>query len=281
MGDAGLMAGTSGDKKMMEKLLIDPQQLNSYSYARNNPIINRDSSGNVVETILDVGLTTYDVGNTLYKGGQFIKAVFSGDLQKASNASNAFLGSFVDLGYDAGATLVPFLPAGLTKVDDATKAVKSLQSGESLLSNSSGAIAAGIATGLTGLSSAYLGGAGTACVAMCGQGQKSIDYTAQFGSQLGSQMNQVSKNLGKNSGQFSTHAIQRIAQRIGVGNENTVLSTLKKQPFEYLHDGASKMGYYDAASRIFVGQIKDTGKITTVITNASQKYVNNLRSLTK
>jgi RHS repeat-associated protein len=112
-----------GQTKDGKSVLTNPQALNSYAYANNNPITLSDPNGRVVETVLDVGFTTYDVGNTLYKGGQFIRSAFSGDLQKASNASSAFLGSFVDLGFDAGATLVPFLPAGLTKIDDAAKAI--------------------------------------------------------------------------------------------------------------------------------------------------------------
>jgi len=33
------------------QLLEDPQQLNSYSYARNNPLILRDASGRLVELV--------------------------------------------------------------------------------------------------------------------------------------------------------------------------------------------------------------------------------------
>ena len=101
--------------------LANPQNINSYAYALNNPVIYVDPDGNFLETFLDVGFVTYDSGNTLYKGGQFIGSLFSGDLQRASDASEAFLGSFVDLGVDTGAALIPFVPAGLTKVDDAAK----------------------------------------------------------------------------------------------------------------------------------------------------------------
>jgi hypothetical protein len=34
--------------------------------------------------------------------------------------------------------------------------------------------------------------------------------------------------------------------------------------------------FYDAQARIFVGQIKSNGNITTIITNASEKYVKGL-----
>ena len=109
---------TNGD---LQKLLSNPQNLNSYSYSINNPVIYVDPDGNFLETFLDVGFVTYDSGNTLYKGGQFIGSLFSGNLQQASDASEAFLGSFVDLGTDTAAMFIPFVPAGLTKVDDAAK----------------------------------------------------------------------------------------------------------------------------------------------------------------
>jgi hypothetical protein len=41
--------------------LSDPQQLNSYSYARNNPIVNKDPSGEILDTILDIGFIAYDL----------------------------------------------------------------------------------------------------------------------------------------------------------------------------------------------------------------------------
>ncbi|MFA5127231.1 MAG: LamG-like jellyroll fold domain-containing protein [Patescibacteria group bacterium] len=49
--------------KQILELFIDPQQLNSYSYARNNPIIYTDPSGQYVETALDLislALSYYD-----------------------------------------------------------------------------------------------------------------------------------------------------------------------------------------------------------------------------
>lgn len=40
----------------MEKLLTDPQLLNSYSYAKNNPIVYKDPEGEYVETAFDVAM---------------------------------------------------------------------------------------------------------------------------------------------------------------------------------------------------------------------------------
>jgi len=122
--------------RSVESHLSDPQNLNSYSYVANNPLKNTDPDGEIVETVVDVGFVTYDTGNTLYKGGQFVGSLFSGDFQKVSGASNAFLGSFVDLSVDAGATLIPFVPAGLTRVDDAAKLVNKAKDFDALAQQS-------------------------------------------------------------------------------------------------------------------------------------------------
>lgn len=50
----------------LEQYLADPQQLNSYSYVKNNPLKYKDPTGEFVDTILDVGFIAYDV----YKIGQ-------------------------------------------------------------------------------------------------------------------------------------------------------------------------------------------------------------------
>jgi len=44
-----------------EKFLSDPQQLNSYSYARNNPIVYQDPNGEYIESFIDVGFILYDL----------------------------------------------------------------------------------------------------------------------------------------------------------------------------------------------------------------------------
>lgn len=41
--------------------LLDPQQMNSYSYARNNPIVYKDPNGKWIESGLDVGFLAYDL----------------------------------------------------------------------------------------------------------------------------------------------------------------------------------------------------------------------------
>ncbi len=105
---------------------------------------------------------------------------------------------------------------------------------------------------------------------------KNFSQMGRFGAQLGSKMNQVAKNLEGQAYEFTDHAIQRIAQKIGVGNENQVLNTLKNKPFDYFHDGVEKLGYIDNKTKTFVGQVKDSKIITTVINNISNNYKKNL-----
>jgi hypothetical protein len=49
-----------------------------------------------------------------------------------------------------------------------------------------------------------------------------------------------------------------------------------QQPFRYFHNGVWKTGYYDSSSRVFVGTVDDT--VTTVINNATPKYIQNLQA---
>ena len=79
---------------------------------------------------------------------------------------------------------------------------------------------------------------------------------------------------------FTSHALQRMAERnVNMAQVQRTFQTAN--PFQYFHDGALKTGYYDQVSRIFVGEIAGTGKITTVITNITKNYINNLRNTLK
>jgi hypothetical protein len=54
---------------------------------------------------------------------------------------------------------------------------------------------------------------------------------------------------------------------------DAVESTLSQPSFEYFHQGVWKTGFYDPASRVFLGSVEG---VTTVIDNVSQNYINNL-----
>ncbi|MDQ5952301.1 MAG: hypothetical protein QG626_428, partial [Patescibacteria group bacterium] len=54
LGNTRVIANILGDDSAMQSLLYDPQQWNSYAYARNNPLANKDNNGNYIETVIDL-----------------------------------------------------------------------------------------------------------------------------------------------------------------------------------------------------------------------------------
>lgn len=62
----------------------------------------------------------------------------------------------------------------------------------------------------------------------------------------------------------------------GVAPSQVQATTQNSQAFDYFHEGTVKTGYRDSQTGLFVGEVKGTGKITTVITNTSSNYQQNL-----
>ncbi|MDD2916578.1 MAG: colicin E3/pyocin S6 family cytotoxin [Candidatus Gracilibacteria bacterium] len=129
-----------GKTKRGNKVLYDPQQLNSYGYAGDNPVILKDPSGEVVETIWDVGNVMYDVGRGLkniaevaYEGARYGYASVTNDsgLQEQSwnglKQDGGELGEVgIDVSTDIAATFIPGVPAGGSKVYRAGKKVEEI-----------------------------------------------------------------------------------------------------------------------------------------------------------
>ena len=94
-----------------KKVLQNPQLHNSYSYAGNNPIINKDPEGRLVDTIADVGFIAYD----LYRLGS---AYLTGGDTK---------GEWAALGADIAGAVIPGvtgLGMGIRAVDKAADVAK-------------------------------------------------------------------------------------------------------------------------------------------------------------
>jgi RHS repeat-associated protein len=77
---------------------------------------------------------------------------------------------------------------------------------------------------------------------------------------------------GSETLEINPHAALRMAQR-GISIDS-VVTTLSKPGFAYFHKGVWKVGFYDPASRIFVGTAD--GEVKTVIANPNANYIANL-----
>jgi hypothetical protein len=84
----------------------------------------------------------------------------------------------------------------------------------------------------------------------------------------------MSLRAGSTSLEVSEHAALRLTQR-GISIDEAE-ATLAQDSFQYLHQNVWKTGYYDSTTRIFLGSV--SGKVTTVIKDASLKYINNLKA---
>lgn len=80
------------------EVMDDPQQLNAYAYARNNPVSRTDATGYILDTILDVGFIIYDVGALVY--------------DEVANDGRNRTENLVALGADAAGALIPFATGG-------------------------------------------------------------------------------------------------------------------------------------------------------------------------
>ena len=76
---------------------------NLFTYAANNPVHYIDPDGRIIDIIWDIGFTLYDIGSAINKS------------TKGDNSG------WIDVGIDAAAILIPCVPAGLSKIDDAVR----------------------------------------------------------------------------------------------------------------------------------------------------------------
>jgi len=93
----------SGRKEFVQAFL-NPQLHNAYSYVGNNPLKYVDPTGEILDTVLDVGFIIYDV----YKVTEAV--ITGGDVK----------GEAISLGLDAGGAIIP----GVTGLGLAARAVR-------------------------------------------------------------------------------------------------------------------------------------------------------------
>ena len=87
--------------------------LSPYAYCAGNPIMHTDKNGMIWDTIWDIGNVIYDVGSAIYNHSV-------GDHEAAKS-------NWADAGFDIAAALVPFVPAGASKLGKgATTVAKNL-----------------------------------------------------------------------------------------------------------------------------------------------------------
>ena len=103
--DPALVEYATGSSKG-EGGIYNSVNLNLYHYAGNNPVKYKDPDGKIIETVWDIGFTAVDVGIAIYKS------------TKGDNSG------WIDVGIDAAAIIIPDVPAGLSKIDDAVKIAK-------------------------------------------------------------------------------------------------------------------------------------------------------------
>ena len=104
------MNGRVYDYNLGRFLSVDPfiqfvgnsQGINPYSYIMNNPLAGTDPTGYVIETVWDVANVIYDAGKVGY-------GLFSGNDNMVSEG-------LTDMALDAAAVMIPFVPAGASKI---------------------------------------------------------------------------------------------------------------------------------------------------------------------
>ena len=113
--------------KRPSQYFTDPQQWNTYSYVRNNPINLVDPTGEFAETPWDLVNVGYDAGSLAYREVLAVYNQFRANGTNDANQKQAYQDraneyeksskdALIDLSSDALSAATPGLPAGTTKV---------------------------------------------------------------------------------------------------------------------------------------------------------------------
>ena len=244
--------------------LSDPQSLNAYSYANNNPITLSDPSG--LMTLTEIQTKIDSIKSQVATITKAVGVYTAG-------AANAWGSN--NLG-------------GVGRVDSSSKAFTYGQIAGDTISMAQGA--AGVAFGALTAAGGSIGGGslalvtgGTASVPAAAVVATGVAISAYGGSVImsaGKGFGRDAKNLKQSADNldYSDHAAGRAAKR--EVSSQQVLNTVKNgESFDFYHKGEWKKGYYDEVGKIFVSTNRDSGKVITVINDVSRNYINNLKSV--
>lgn len=101
----------------IDKLCEEFYWLSPYLYCGNNPVNAVDRDGNFFDTIWDIGNIAYDVGAAI------VNHVKGDHTAAASN--------WMDAAFDTAAAIVPFVPAGASKIGKAAKTIDKVSDAKS------------------------------------------------------------------------------------------------------------------------------------------------------
>lgn len=228
--------------------LTNPQDFNSYSYARNNPLRMADSDGNSAMDYVNRGLGFMSgvPYGTLMGIAAFID--FAGNLGGHPIQSGQGI-------YQSGVNVyndVKNYPETISRINgglDKFKQNSPYDQGKQV-----GEIGGNI------LAAVLLSKAGI------GEAKPSVSNEIMI--------------RGPDPINFTKHAESQMITR-NIKPQEAISSIRSSDSFDYFHKGAFKTGYYNPSNGLFAGEIKGTGNITTVINNVKQGYINNLKKTIK
>lgn len=112
--------------RLDKSVITDPQQLNYYNYARNNPVIMNDPTGLMLDTVFDIGCLIYD--GIQYTFGQIDVAIgkVTNDQYLIDRGEIVISNAQEDMVWDGAAVFLPLIPAGTSKVARGIKYIDEL-----------------------------------------------------------------------------------------------------------------------------------------------------------